>query len=123
VGEAVVRRRKIALLSISALAVVGAILFADWREWLPWPKLLHHSYSYFDRYKIYGRAPWCFLINPNDESPYCYYLSENHCRLANPELLTTLGKPEDSALCVPNPLNSRAGAGRVPMVITAPNDQ
>ena len=119
--HAVVRRRKIALLSISVLAVVGAILFADWRQWLPWPKLLHHSYASFDQFKIYGKAPWCFLVNAHDDSPDCHYLSETHCQIANPGLF--LGKPEDRGLCVPNPRNKRAGAGRVSIVKVAPNDQ
>lgn len=113
-----VRRRKIALLSISALAVVSAILFADWREWLPWPRLLHHSYVNFDRFQIYGKAPWCFLFNSTtDVWPDCHYLSEKHCQLANAGELSLSGsKPEDRGLCVPNPLNSRAGAGRLSIV-------
>jgi hypothetical protein len=119
----VVRRRKTALLSISAFAVVGAILFADWRQWLPWPKLLHHSYANFDRFQIYGKAPWCFLSKSNDDLVQCDYLSEYHCQLANAGR-QPLSTPEaDRALCVPNPLTNRAGAGRVPMVTVAPNDQ
>ena len=37
--------RKTAAFSILALAVAGALVFADWRQWLPWPKLLHYSYT------------------------------------------------------------------------------
>jgi hypothetical protein len=117
----VVNRRKGISISISILVIVGAVLFADWRQWLPWPKLLHHSYTNFDRFQIYGEAPWCFLLDPKDDSADCHYLSENHCQHARADLLR-MGKPEDSGVCVPNPLNSRAGAGRAPTFTTTAPD-
>ncbi len=116
-----VRRRKIALLSISALVVAGAILFADWRQWLPWPKLLHHSYANFDRFQIYGKAPWCLLFDSIDVAD-CHYLSEAHCQLRNAGSLNP-SKREGGDLCVPNPLTNRAGAGRVSIITVAPNDE
>jgi hypothetical protein len=118
-GEAVVTRRKVILLSISLLAAFGAVLFADWRMWLPWPKLLHYRYTNFDTFQIYGKAPWCFLWGSNDKSADCHYLSQEHCVLARAPLMN-LGEPEDRGVCVPNPLNNRTNAGRTPMVITAP---
>jgi hypothetical protein len=96
-------RRKITVLSICALIAVSTVLFADWREWIPWPRLLHHSYTKFDTFKIYGRAPWCSLLNSNDDTVDCQYLSENHCMLANAAMLN-LSKPEERVVCVPNPL-------------------
>jgi hypothetical protein len=112
----VVGHRKAAFLSISALAVVGAILFADWRQWLPWPKLLHYRYTNFDTFQIYGKAPWCFLSNTYDHTADCHYLSQEHCTLTNAVFMGYLNKPEDRGLCVPNPLNSSAGVGRIPTV-------
>jgi hypothetical protein len=104
-------RHKAAVLSICAVVAVGAVLFADWREWLPWPKLLHHSYTNFDGYKIYGKAPWCFLYSAaHEEAPDCHYLSEQHCQSVNYAFLQVHISPPDTRgpdtrpLCVPNPL-------------------
>src|SRR6267142_5419503 len=104
------------------LLLIGAGLFGDWRQWLPWPKLLHHSYTNFDRFRVYGTAPWCFLQDSKDENTLqCHYLSENHCRFANyfqvDAAISNL-KPDERGICVPNPLNGRASAGRAPTVIT-----
>jgi hypothetical protein len=117
--SAVPARRRITLLAISVLLVVGALLFAAWRMWLPSPRLLRYSYANFDTFQIYGHAPWCFLFNSTDNSVDCHYLSENHCQLANASLIER-SKPEDRGLCVPNPLNSGAAEGRAPVVVTAP---
>jgi hypothetical protein len=116
---AVPARRRITLLAIWVLLVVGALLFAAWRMWLPSPRFLHDSYADFDTFQIYGHAPWCFLYNSQDNSVDCRYLSENHCQLANASLVA-ISKPEDRGLCVPNPLESRAGDGRAPAVVTTP---
>jgi hypothetical protein len=120
-GEAVVTRRKGISISISILVMVGAVLYADWRMWLPWPKLLHYRYANFDRFQIYGKAPWCFLLNSKEDSADCHYLSQQHCGLANAPFMN-MSEPEDRGVCVPNPLNSRADAGRAPIVTVAPND-
>ena len=117
--SAVPARRRITLLAISVLLVVGALLFAAWRMSLPSPRLLHYNHANFDTYQIYGHAPWCFLFNSTDNSVDCHYLSENHCQLANASLIVK-SKPEDRGLCVPNPLNGRAAEGRAPIVVTTP---
>jgi hypothetical protein len=117
--SAVPARRRITLLAIPVLLVVGALLFAAWRMWLPSPRLLRYSYTNFDAFQIYGHAPWCFLFNSTENSVDCHYLSENHCQLANASLIVK-SQPEDRGLCVPNPLNSRAGDARAPIVVTAP---
>jgi hypothetical protein len=111
-------RRRITLLAISVLLVVGALLFAARRMWLAPPRL-HYSYANFDTFQIYGHAPWCFLFNSTENSVDCHYLSENHCQLANASLIVK-SKPEDRGLCVPNPLNSRPGDPRAPIVVTTP---
>lgn len=112
-------RRRITLLAIGVLLVVGALLFATWRIWPPSPRLLHYSHANFDAFQIYGHAPWCFLYNSTDNSVDCHYLSENHCQLANASLIAK-NKLEDRGLCVPNPLNSRAAEGRAPTVAATP---
>src|SRR5271154_2768704 len=94
ISAAVPARRRITLLAISLLLVVGALLFAAWRMWLPSPRLLHYSHTNFDSFQIYGHAPWCFLFNAADNSVDCHYLSENHCQLANASLIAK-SKPED----------------------------
>jgi hypothetical protein len=95
-------RRKVTVISLCALIAVSAVLFADWRAWIPWPHLLHH-YTNFDRLQIYGRALWCFLFNSSDSTVDCHYLSENHCMLANAPLVT-MSEPAERGLCVPNRL-------------------
>jgi hypothetical protein len=110
-------RRRIMLLAISVLLLVGALLFAIRRTEPPSPKLRLYSQANFDAFQIYGHAPWCFLYNSTDNSVDCHYLSENHCQLANASLIAK-SRPEDRGLCVPNPLNSRAAEGRAPTVVT-----
>jgi hypothetical protein len=112
-------RRRIMLLAISVLLIVGVLLFAIRRSWSPSPRVELYSHANFDAFHIYGHAPWCFLFNSTDNSVDCHYLSENHCQLANASLIAK-SRPEDRGLCVPNPLNGRAADGRAPMVATVP---
>jgi hypothetical protein len=74
----------------------------------------------FDRYQIYGKAPWCYLDNSTDKGAACHYLSQEQCALMNAVSMDETNKPEDRGLCVPNPLTSSAGAGRIPTVTAAP---
>jgi hypothetical protein len=118
--SAVTARRRITLLAISVLLVVGMLIFAAWRMRVSSPRLLlQDSYTNFDTFRIYGHAPWCFLFNSQENSVDCHYLSENHCQLANAALVA-VSRREDRGLCVPNPLNGRAGEGRAPIVVTTP---
>src|ERR1035441_10983467 len=94
-------RRKIALLLSLMVVLAAGAAFADWREWLPWPQLLHHSYTKFDRFEIYGNAPWCFLSDPGTTSVDCHYLSKNQCQLANVPAVNA-ANPEDRGVCVAN---------------------
>lgn len=95
------RTRK--LLLATSVSVIAAAALADWRDWIHSPDLLSHVYKRFDRFSVAGDAPFCMLLSSDSEFVECHYLSEEHCVNANGILLRA-SKPENRALCVPNPL-------------------
>lgn len=92
------------------LVGVSSVLLADWREWIDQPDLISEFRS-FDRFHVYGEAPWCFLnpavphfyFDPKSESIFCHYLSENHCAFAN-YFDMKADEPDERGVCAPNPI-------------------
>jgi len=95
--------RKKKLLLATPVLVIAVLALADWRDWIRSPDLLSHSYKGFDRFKVFGDAPFCVLLDSDSEWVDCHYLSEEHCMNANSALMHS-DEPEDRGLCVPNPL-------------------
>lgn len=88
--------------AFAAIILIGAVLFADWKDWIPVPNILSAEFRHFAEYDINGRAPWCLLDTPGSKIAQCGYLSQEQCQLDNAVIITA-DHPGDRALCVPNP--------------------
>jgi hypothetical protein len=95
--------RKNNLLMVVAALLIAAAALADWRDWINTPDFFSYEYERFDKFVISGSAPFCLLMDSDSELVECHYLSEEHCSNAN-SVFMRASKPEDRALCVPNPI-------------------